>query len=163
MSVHQESLELTTPKIERQNPTEASPEAEYKAARTDSLSMFGAAIGGAILGMLLTLLVLAIINGGTLSFSGGERMDALEANMARINENVGAVSSNVDTVAEQANTAVKQAAAVQTQLDEFETTVASELENINESIATLDQTREQFNTFVGALTDALNQIEIPEE
>jgi outer membrane murein-binding lipoprotein Lpp len=160
MSVHQESLELTTPKID---PIEASLESEYKAARSDSLSMFGAAIGGAILGMLLTLLVLAIINGGTLSFSGGERMDAIEANMARINENVGAVSTNVDTVAEQAGAAAVQAGAVQTQLDKFETTMASELETVNESIATLDQTREQFNTFVGALTDALNQIEIPEE
>ena len=160
MSVHQESLELTTPHID---PVETSPELEYKAARTDSLSMFGAAIGGAILGMLLTLLVLAIINGGTLSFSGGERMDAIEANMARINENVGAVSTNVDTVAKQASAAAAQSMAVQTQLDEFEATTAAEMETINESIATLDQSREQFNTFVGALTDALSQIEIPEK
>ena len=70
MSVHQESLEMSKPE-ER---TETAPELEYRAVSHDSLSMFLAAIGGAILGMLLTLLILALINGGTLSFTGGERL-----------------------------------------------------------------------------------------
>ena len=64
MSVHSESLEMTTPDAANQE-AESAPELEYKSVRNDSLSMFGAAIGGAILGMLLTLLVLAMINGGT--------------------------------------------------------------------------------------------------
>src|SRR3954451_9939578 len=105
MSVHQESLDI--------RPVERTPEApseEYNAVRNDSLTMFGAAIGGAILGMLLTLLVLAVINGGTLSFSGGERLDVLEASVARIDENVGAVSQNVDMVAEQAQSMQSQMA-----------------------------------------------------
>jgi len=56
MSVQNESLEM--------KPAERKPEApelEYRAASHDSLSMFFAAIGGAVLGMLATLLVLALI------------------------------------------------------------------------------------------------------
>ncbi len=100
MSVHNESLDMARPVERAQEP----PELEYNAVRNDSLTMFGAAIGGAILGMLLTLLILAVINGGTLSFSGGERLDVLEASVTRIDENVGAVSYNVDVVVEQART-----------------------------------------------------------
>ena len=77
MSVHQESLDMAKPMERAQDP----PELEYNTYRHDSLSMFGAAIGGAVLGMLLTLLILAIINGGTLSFSGGERLAVMEASM----------------------------------------------------------------------------------
>ncbi len=150
MSVHSESLEMTTT-VESNDQAEAAPELEYKSVRNDSLSMFGAAIGGAILGMLLTLLVLAMINGGTLSFTGGERLDALEANVARINENVGSVSTNVDIVAQQAQL-------VQSQLDTLETTMTSEMATVTESLAVLDETRNQFDTFVGALTVALDEI-----
>jgi hypothetical protein len=78
MSVSHESLDMARP-VER---SEQPPDLEYNAVRNESLTMFGAAIGGAILGMLLTLLVLAVINGGTLSFSGGERLDVLEASVA---------------------------------------------------------------------------------
>src|SRR4051794_41046754 len=99
MSVHQESLDMRP--VEH---TQEPPSLEYNAVRNDSLTMFGAAIGGAILGMLLTLLVLAVINGGTLSFSGDQRLDSLEDSVARIDENVGAVSYNVDMVAQQAQT-----------------------------------------------------------
>jgi len=150
MSVHSESLEITTPDVPREQ-FESIPELEYRAARKDSLNMFGAAIGGAVLGMLLTLLVLAMINGGTLSFSGGERLDALEATTARINENVGSVSTNVDIVAE-------QAALMQAQLGTLESTLTSELATVNESIVVLEQTRSQFDAFIGAMTSALNEV-----
>ncbi len=122
--------------------------------------MFGAAIGGAVLGMLLTLLVLALINGGTLNFAGGvERMDAMEANLARVNENVGAVSTNIDIVA-------AQSAAIQGNLDEVEAVLTAELATqgeeitaINTAIGLLDQTRAQFDIFVGAMADALVSME----
>jgi hypothetical protein len=81
MSVQNESLEM---KNSERKP--AAPELEYKAASQDSLSMFFAAIGGAVLGMLATLLVLAIINGGTLNFTHPERLAVMEANLARVNE-----------------------------------------------------------------------------
>lgn len=150
MSVHSDSLEMTTNMKTKEQP-QAAPDLEYRSVRSDSLNMFGAAIGGAILGMLLTLLVLAMINGGTLSFTGGERMDALEANVTRINENVGSVSTNVDIVAQQAQL-------VQSQLDTLESAITSEMASVNESLAVLDETRTQFDTFVGALTNALNEI-----
>ena len=53
MSVQNESMEI---KSADRKPE--APELEYKAASQDSLSMFFAAIGGAVLGMLATLLVL---------------------------------------------------------------------------------------------------------
>ena len=73
MSVQNESLDL--------KPAERKPEApelEYKTASQDSLSMFFAAIGGAVLGTLGTLLILALVNGGTLNFTRPERMAVLE-------------------------------------------------------------------------------------
>lgn len=153
MSVHQESLDMVRP-IER---TQEPPELEYTTVRNDSLAMFGAAIGGAVLGMLLTLLVLAVINGGTLSFSGGERLDVLEASVARIDENVGAVSYNVDVVAEQAR-------AIQTQLATVETNLRAELARSGEDVAALqqavsdlDRASDQFTLFLTALQDALSQ------
>ncbi|HXF62576.1 MAG TPA: hypothetical protein VNK95_13225 [Caldilineaceae bacterium] len=153
MSVHHESLDMARP-IER---TQEPPELEYTTVRNDSLAMFGAAIGGAVLGMLLTLLVLAVINGGTLSFTGGERLDILEASVARIDENVGAVSYNVDVVAEQART-------IQTQLATVETNLRAELARSGEDVAALqqavsdlDRASDQFTLFLTALEDALSQ------
>ena len=173
MSVHQESLDLTRPldsslqdsSAQTSNPAiagtkEKNLEAEDGSLRTDSLAMFGAAIGGAILGMLLTLLVLALINGGTLSFASSvEQMEAMEANLQRVNENVGAVSTNVDIVAQ-------QSAAIQGNLDEVEAALTAEIATqgdeivaINAAIGLLDQTRAQFDIFVGAMADALVSME----
>ena len=81
--------------------TEAAPELQYHAVNQDSLSMFIAAIAGAILGTALTLLILALINGGTLSYAG-ERMQSLESHLQQVDENVGAVSANIDIVSAQA-------------------------------------------------------------
>ena len=163
--LNQASLETTptaagTPEETKDVVKEETVEAEDGSLRTDSLAMFGAAIGGAVLGMLLTLLVLALINGGTLNFAGGvERMDGIEANLARVNENVGAVSTNVDIVA-------AQSAAVQGNLNEVEAVLTAEMAAqgeeivaINTAIGMLDQTRAQFDIFVGAMADALVSME----
>jgi hypothetical protein len=151
MSVHQESLDITRP-VER---TQEPPSLEYNAVRNDSLTMFGAAIGGALLGMLLTLLVLAVINGGTLSFSGGERLDVLEASVARIDENVGAVSYNVDMVAQQAQTLQTQLATLESQLGSEFATVNSDMEEMQGAVDALHQSAAQFTAFVTALREAL--------
>lgn len=155
MSVHQESLEISKP-AERM---EEAPELEYRAVSHDSLSMFLAAIGGAILGMLLTLLILALINGGTLSFSGGERLTVFEATLDRVNANVGAVSANVDLVSQQAQ-------AVSDQLGSVELALRSELANQDANIATLgeavsqlDRTRQQFDLFMGALSQVMTDMQ----
>lgn len=163
MSVHQESLELAdetgaTPTAE-ETQTEAS-DVEYTELRADSLAMFGAAIGGAILGLLLTLLALALINGGTLNFSGGaEQLAAMEAGLQRVNENVGAVSTNVDIVASQTAANRTELAAAETAFQE-DLTVQSQAISANQAaIGVLDQTRTQFDILVTALADALNSME----
>ncbi|MCC6455594.1 MAG: hypothetical protein IT328_11660 [Caldilineaceae bacterium] len=146
MSVHNESLEITRP-VER---TQEPPSLEYNAVRNDSLTMFGAAIGGAVLGMLLTLLVLAVINGGTLSFSGGERLNVLEASVARIDENVGAVSTNVDIVAQQAQN-------LQTQLTTIEGDLGGNIAELQSAVDTLNRSTSQFGIFLTALDQALSE------
>lgn len=154
MSLQQESVGM----MKASERAEAAPEIEYKMVTHDSLSMFLAAIGGAVLGMLLTLLVLALVNGGTLSFSG-QRMDQLEAFVTRLNQNVDAISNNIDTVSQ-------QAAAVQQQLGAVETALRSELENqstdlatINDAVSTLEVTRQQFGLFMQALDSALGDMQ----
>jgi len=136
---------------------EAAPELQYRAVSQDSLSMFLAAIGGAVLGMLLTLLVLALINGGTLTYAG-RWVEEIEPRLQQVDENVGAINANVDLVSE-------QAAALQQQLSSIDTALRTELESqggeidsLNEAVVTLNRTREQFNTFVDALADALIEI-----
>ena len=153
MSVHQESLDITRPVERAQEP----PSLEYNAVRNDSLTMFGAAIGGAVLGMLLTLLVLAVINGGTLSFSGGERLDILEASVTRIDENVGAVSYNVDMVAQQAQSLQTQLATLEGNVDGDIATVNSTIDDLRGAVDALNRSTSQFTTFLTALDEALSE------
>jgi uncharacterized protein YoxC len=119
--------------------------------------MFGAAIGGAVLGMLLTLLVLAVINGGTLSFSGGERLNVLEASVARIDENVGAVSTNVDIVAQQAQSLQTQLATLEGDLGDDIATVNTNIAELRGAVDTLNRSTSQFGTFLTALDQALSE------
>lgn len=137
--------------------SDAAPELEYRAVTQDSLTMFLAAIGGAILGMLLTLLVLALINGGTLSYAG-ERINQLEAHLQQVDENVGAVSANINIVSEQAAAIQQQLGAVESALRNEIETQGGDITSLNESVATLDHTREQFDIFVNALTGALTDM-----
>lgn len=153
MSVHHESLDINRPVERVQEP----PSLEYNAVRNDSLTMFGAAIGGAILGMLLTLLVLAVINGGTLSFSGGERLDVLEASVTRIDENVGAVSYNIDMVAQQAQALQTQLATLEGNFGEEIAAVNGDVEGLAGAVEALNRSTTQFTTFLSALDEALSE------
>ena len=153
MSVQNESLEM---KNSERKPS--APELEYKAASQDSLSMFFAAIGGAVLGMLATLLVLALINGGTLNFTHPERLAVMEASLARVNENVGAVSQNLDTVATQVTDVRDQMAGARSQVD----TALAQLDqqgatigDVQTAVTTLALTGQKFDTFVSALDEAI--------
>ncbi len=150
MSVQPESIGVTK-SVER---AEVAPEIEYKMVTHDSLSMFLAAIGGAVLGMLLTLLVLALVNGGTLSFSG-PRITQLEEYVSRVDENVGSVSANINLVSEQAASLQQQLGSVETALRGELATQSGNLETIQSSVATLEVTRQQFGVFMGALNTAL--------
>ena len=151
MSVHNEALELKNKPLEKD-----APELEYQAITQDSLSMFLAAMGGAILGMLLTLLVLAIINGGTLSFSGGERLTNFEAKLQRVDANVDTVSKNLDVVATQSQNIATQLATVEGNLRNEISKQDGDISNLNASIATLETTRQQFDAFTKALSEALS-------
>lgn len=153
MSIQHESVG-TGKTVER---SEAAPELEYRAVSQDSLTMFLAAIGGAILGMLLTLLVLALINGGTLSYAG-DRIKQLEAHLQQVDDNVGAVSANINIVSEQAAAIQQQLGAVESALRNEIETQGGDLAALNESVTTLNHTREQFDIFVGALTGALTEM-----
>ncbi len=156
MSVQQESRELSQPATDT---TDEAPELEYSDVRTDSLMMFGAAIGGAILGMLLTLLMLAIVNGGTLNFAGSaQQVEALQASLERVNENVGAVSENVDIVAGQTAALRLDLVAAEAALTDELANQNAEIDGINDSITALDTTRQQFDVFMGALDSALEEV-----
>ncbi len=154
MSVQPESIGVAK-SVDR---VEAAPEIEYKMVTHDSLSMFLAAIGGAVLGMLLTLLVLALVNGGTLSFSG-PRITQLEEYVSRVDENVGSVSANINLVSEQAASLQQQLGSVETALRGELETQSGSLETIQSSVATLEVTRQQFGVFMGALNTALSDMQ----
>ena len=157
MSVKHESLEMKTAERKPE-----APELEYKAASQDSLSMFFAAIGGAVLGMLATLLVLALVNGGTLNFIHPERLAVIEDNLARVNENVGAVNTNLETVAGQVDdirTGLSSAQSeVQTAISRLEDQGTSMTE-MGSAVAALEVTGQRFDTFVTALDEALTSMD----
>ena len=157
MSVHNEALEMKAKPMEKD-----APELEYQAFTQDSLSTYFAAIGGAILGMLLTLLVLAVINGGTLSFSGGERLTNFEAKLSRVDENVGTVSENLGVVAVQAQNIATQLATVETDLRNEMNKQDGDIANLGTSIATLDQTKQQFDAFMKALSVVMTDMQTEE-
>lgn len=159
MSVQNESLEMKA--VERKP---EAPELEYKAASQDSLAMFFAAIGGAVLGMLATLLVLAVINGGTLNFIHPERLAVLEDSMTRVNENVGAVSQNVDTVSAQVKeirTGLADAAVRVDQARADLQTQGGDVAQVQAAVTGLQQTGEKFDRFVLALQSALGSMDQP--
>ena len=146
--------------------TEEVPGIEIKPAQHDSLSMFLAALGGATLGVLLTLLILAVINNGTLTFTSSARLEAVEATLSRVNENVGTLSSNLDAMAAEATALRADVRAAQDALRmELATQQAAiaafeqELGGIDEALTTLDTTRQRFDAFVGALDKALQELD----
>lgn len=153
MSVQHESLEMKPGERKQE-----APELEYKAASQDSLSMFFAAIGGAVLGMLATLLVLALINGGTLNFIHPERLAVLEQNLTRVNENVGAVSTNVDNVAQQVTALRSDLAGAKNDVQSAMAALderGAQVDQMGSDVETLKVTGQKFDTFVIALDQAL--------
>jgi len=145
MSVHQESIKGQG----AAGALDEAPDLEYSIVRQDSLAMFGAAVGGAILGMLLTLLVLAIINSGSLRYSSGERLETVENAFNALSENVNTNTANMNTLGEQ----------VTADLATLSSQRQSELGDINSSLATLNVTRQQFDTFMGAISQAMSAME----
>lgn len=162
MSANNETLDLHKPS----DRADEAPSLEYRSVSHDSLSMFLAAMGGAILGVLLTLLILAILNGGTLNFAAGRTVAEMQATMSRVNQNLGTLSENVDVVAEELANVRGGLVMTQAILEDVQTAqtsqrsdVATQIGQIDEAIATLDVTRERFDTFVNALGAALAELD----
>ncbi len=142
---------------------------EYAEGRNESLSLFGAALGGALLGMLLTLLVLAVLNNGSLRFdtaAGSERLLLIEDQVGVLDESVRNVNENVRIVTENLSSDIEQG---QTEIRGQVDTIVSELDGqgltldeLGETLGSLEQTRDEFNIFVGALNEALSAIEADE-
>lgn len=148
---------------------EKPPKLEYSVKGADeSLEAYISAISGAIIGVLATLLVLYILNGGTLRFTNPAKLTAIEASLTRVDENVGAVNQNVETVAARLAAMEGEAGVIgqlQTSLTDLDAALNSamaeqgtRLDGLDESVAALDVTRKNFDTFTAALASALSEM-----
>ncbi|RLT37179.1 MAG: hypothetical protein DWI57_13985 [Chloroflexi bacterium] len=171
MSVQQEHLTMKQSPVADQTEAhvEKPPKLEFSIKGADeSLEAYISAISGAIIGVLATLLVLYILNGGTLRFTNPAKLTALEASLARVDENVGAVNQNVETVAARLAAMEGEAGVIgqlQTSLTDLDaalnaamTEQGERLNGLDESVAALDVTRKNFDTFTAALASALSEM-----
>lgn len=148
------------------------PELEFSVQNSEeSLTAYLAAIGGAIIGLLLTLLVLYIWNGGTLNFTNQNRLDALEASLTQVDRNVGALDHNLMKVNTDLNELQSEAGAIgqlRTNLADLDTNLADldlvlsdqglRVDDLDSAVAQLDVTRRNFDTFTAALAQALSDM-----
>lgn len=153
--------------------TQQPPELEFNMSESEeSLTAYLSAIGGAVIGLLLTLLVLAIWNGGTLNFTNTSKVDALDATVTRVDENMAAMSTDLETLGERLAALEGEAGAL-AQLRDSLTTFDSSLAALDQSlsdqgihiteldlaVAELQVTRRNFDTFTSALIQVLAEME----
>lgn len=163
MSVQQEPLKMNKTASEKHETHHNEPPKLEFANSSESLEAFGAALGGAILGVLATLLILAIINNGTLRFSS-TGVAALDAKVTRIDENLGAVNHNVEVVAQRLEAMEGEGGAISdlrgslTNLDASLLALDEELALQGVQIEELNVTRQNFEAFTAALAQALTDM-----
>ena len=118
--------------------TKQPPELEFSIPEVEeSLTAYLSAIGGAIIGLLLTLLVLAI--------------DALGERLILLEQESGAVAALQKSLSE-----------LDTRLAELDRTLSDQgiqLSQLDTAVEDLQVTRRNFDLFTAALTDALAQME----
>ena len=153
--------------------TKQPPELEFSMPEVEeSLTAYLSAIGGAVIGLLLTLLVLAIWNGGTLNFTNTSKVNALQAGLTDVATDLETVNASVNAlggrlvVLEQEAGAV---AALQKSLSALDTSLAGldrslgdqgiHLSELDTAVADLQTTRRNFDLFTAALSQALAQME----
>ncbi len=171
MSVQQEHLTMKQSPLSdhAEAQVEKPPKLEYSVKEADeSLEAYISAISGAIIGVLATLLVLYILNGGTLRFTNPARLTAIEASLTRVDENVGAVNQNVETVATRLAALEGEAGVIsqlQSSLTDLDAALNSamvaqggRMDSLDESVAALDVTRKNFDAFTAALAAALSEM-----
>ena len=153
--------------------TKQPPELEFSMPEVEeSLTAYLSAIGGAIIGLLLTLLVLAIWNGGTLNFTNISRVNAIQAGLTDVSADLEGVNTNVTSlserliVLEQESGAVaalqKSLADLDVSLTELDRTLSDQgiqLTELDGAVNDLQVTRRNFDLFTAALTDALAQMQ----
>ena len=153
--------------------TKQPPELEFSMPEVEeSLTAYLSAIGGAIIGLLLTLLVLAIWNGGTLNFTNISRVNALDAGLTHVAADLETVNANVDALGERLILLEQESgavAALQKSLSELDTSLAEldrtlsdqgiQLSQLDTAVEDLQVTRRNFDLFTAALTNALAQME----
>ena len=111
--------------------TKQPPELEFSMPEVEeSLTAYLSAIGGAVIGLLLTLLVLAIWNGGTLNFTNTSKVNALQAGLTRVNTDLETVNTSVDTLGERLVVLEQEAGAV--------AALQNSLATLDSSLTTLD-------------------------
>ena len=153
--------------------TKQPPELEFSMPEVEeSLTAYLSAIGGAIIGLLLTLLVLAIWNGGTLNFTNISRVNALDAGLTDVAADLETVNANVDALGERLILLEQESGAVaalqkgladlDTSLAELDRTLSDQgiqLSQLDAAVEDLQVTRRNFDLFTAALTNALAQME----
>lgn len=156
MSAHSESLHTESIDDDAESASaEEQSEYEFKISNQDSLILFGVAVGGGVLGVLLTLLLLALINGGTLNFSQVERIAALEAAHEALSGNVEANTQNIDTVANRTTADISALLGTAEQQ-------GGDIDTLTEAVDAMSSTSEDLDILVSALSGALDQIEAPD-
>ncbi len=153
--------------------TKQPPELEFSMPEVEeSLTAYLSAIGGAIIGLLLTLLVLAIWNGGTLNFTNASKVNALEAGLTDVAADVEMVNANFDALGQRIIVLEQEAgavaalqnslAALDSSLSELDRTLDAQgihLGELDGAVEDLQVTRRNFDLFTAALADALALME----
>lgn len=153
--------------------TKQPPELEFSMPEVEeSLTAYLSAIGGAVIGLLLTLLVLAIWNGGTLNFTNTSKVNAIEAGLTDVAQDVEAVNAHLVNLGERLVVLEQEAGAVaelQKSFSALDTSLAGLGQSLNDqgihvaeldaAVADLESTRRNFDLFISALTQALTQME----
>lgn len=153
--------------------TKQPPELEFSMPEVEeSLTAYLSAISGAIIGLLLTLLVLAIWNGGTLNFTNTSKVNALEAGLTDVAADVEMVNANFDSLGQRIIVLEQEAgavaalqnslAALDNSLSDLDRTLSDQGIHIGEldsAVADLQVTRRNFDLFTAALAGALETME----
>ncbi len=153
--------------------TKQPPELEFSMPEVEeSLTAYLSAIGGAIIGLLLTLLVLAIWNGGTLNFTNISKVNALESGLTDVAADLDGVNTSFDALGERIVVLEQEAGAVSAlqnslvtldaSLSELDRSLSDQGINIGEldsAVNDLQITRRNFDLFTAALTEALALME----
>ena len=153
--------------------TKQPPELEFSMPEVEeSLTAYLSAIGGAVIGLLLTLLVLAIWNGGTLNFTNTSKVNAIEAGLTDVAQDVEAVNGNLLNLGERLVVLEQEAgavaelqrsfAALDTSLSVLDQSLSDQgihVAELDAAVADLEATRRNFELFTSALSQALAQME----